>query len=280
MSDRNRPPRVTAPLALYRQGLVALGPFARALLRQRASRGKENMERLGERRGYASAERPDGPLVWLHGASVGEFNALLPLIQRLTARGYWALCTTGTVTSAAVAARRLPDGAIHQFLPLDVPAYVDRFLAHWRPDLALLAESEIWPNLLRGARTLGAPVVLVNGRMSERSFARWRRARRTIGALLDHFDLCLTQSDRDAARFADLGASRVQCVGNLKFDAEPPPADPATLSQMRLSVNGRPVLVAASTHPGDEAGVARAHAVARSHAPNLLTILAPRHPEA
>ncbi|MFD1704394.1 3-deoxy-D-manno-octulosonic acid transferase [Methylopila henanensis] len=278
--DFRRAARATAPLALYRQGLAAFRPFAGALLRRRAGRGKENLERIAERRGIAGMARPDGPLVWLHGASVGEFNALAPLVESLVARGFWALVTTGTVTSAAVAAQRLPEGAIHQFVPLDVPAYVERFLAHWRPDLALIAESEIWPNLLRRARTLGAPLVLVNGRMSERSFVRWRRARRTIGALIDHFDLCLVQSQGDASRFVDLGARRVENVGNLKFDAAPPGADASALAALRAMTRGRPVFVAASTHPGEDAAVARAHVVARAHAPDLITIIAPRHPSA
>lgn len=275
-----RPPRVTAPIALYRQGLAAFRPLARVLLRRRASMGKEDMERLAERRGVAGVARPDGPLVWVHGASVGEFNALLPLISRLAARGFWVLVTTGTVTSATVAEQRLPEGAIHQFLPLDVPAYVERFLAHWRPDLALFAESEIWPNMLRRTRARGAPIVLVNARMSDRSFRRWQRARRTIGALLEHFDLCLAQSGEDAGRFAELGATRVENTGNLKFDAEQPPADPVALAALTDAARGRPVLVAASTHPGEDAAVARAHAVARSQAPDILTILAPRHPDA
>ncbi|GLK56108.1 3-deoxy-D-manno-octulosonic-acid transferase [Methylopila capsulata] len=279
MADRIRL-RVTAPLALYREGLKVARPFAGALLRRRAGAGKESVERLGERRGRAGVARPDGPLVWLHGASVGELVSLLPLIESLTRRGFWALVTTGTVTSAAVAAERLPEGAIHQFLPLDVPAYADRFLDHWKPDLVLIAESELWPNLLRRARRLGAPIGLVNARMSQRSFARWRRAPRTIGALLGHFDLCLAQSAGDAARFAELGARHVVDVGNLKFDSPPPPADPATLTALRRLVRGRPVFVAASTHPGEDAAVARAHAVARVRAPDLLTILAPRHPAA
>lgn len=215
----------------------------------------------------------------MHAASVGETVATMPLIERLAARGFRLLLTTGTVTAAQVAARRLPASAIHQFVPLDTPACVGRFLDHWRPDLVLFAESELWPTMLKEVGRRAKPLVLINARMSERSFRSWRAWPPFARAVMRRFDLCLAQSDADAARLRALGAARVVVSGNLKFDAPPPPADPALLAELRRQIGGRPVLVAASTHPGEDAPVIAAHAALARSGAKLLTILAPRHPE-
>ena len=174
-------------------------------------------------------------------------------------RGLEVLVTSGTRTSAEVVARRLPPGAVHQFVPLDVPRYVRRFLDHWRPDLVLFAESEIWPNTVIELEGRGMPLILVNGRMSERSFRRWAKLPQVARALFDRFALCLAQSADDAERLARLGAPRVAVAGNLKFDATPPPADPRALAPLSGLVAGRPVWIAASTHPGEEEVIAEAH---------------------
>jgi 3-deoxy-D-manno-octulosonic-acid transferase len=252
--------------------------MTRILLAQRARRGKEERTRIGERRGEATRARPQGKLAWLHGASVGETLSMLPLIERLTQRGLTVLVTSGTVTSARLLEWRLPPGAIYQFVPVDVPAYVRRFFDHWRPDLALIAESELWPNLIVEADERGIPMVQVNGRMSERSFRRWQRMPALIGALLGRFDLCLAQSRPDADRLSRLGAPRVGVAGNLKFDVPPPPADPLRLSALTGLVGDRPVWVAASTHPGEEEQIIAVHLALVSRFPTLLTIIAPRHP--
>ncbi len=268
------------PLALgiYRV-LTGLGrPAFAALLRRRAMAGKEDRTRLGERRGESTVPRPAGPLVWIHGASVGETISLLPLVQRLAADRIAVLVTSGTVTSARLMARRLPPGSLHQFVPLDCPAYVRRFLDHWRPDLAIFAESELWPNLILSADERGIPLVLVNARMSPRSFARWSRFAPVARAVLSHFDLCLAQTEADAGRLAALGAPRVAVTGNLKYDVPPPPADPLKLATLEGLVGGRPVWMAASTHPGEERIVMEMHARLAPRYPNLLTIIAPRHP--
>ncbi len=191
---------MSMPLSLrgYRLATWAATPIAGPLLWSRLSRGKEDSERLDERRGLFTRERPRGPLIWLHGASVGESLSLLPLIERLTQSGRAALVTTGTVTSAELMARRLPSGAFHQFAPLDAPSFTRRFFAHWRPDLGLIAESELWPNMIVDAERAGVPLTMVNARMSERSFERWRRAPKFIRALLGSFDQSLAQSEGDA----------------------------------------------------------------------------------
>ena len=268
-----------ATLRLYEAGMGLLAPFAGAILDRRMLRGKEDPARRGERLGWAGLPRPAGPLAWLHGASVGETVSLLPLVERLAAKGVTPLVTSGTVNSARVMGARLPAGALHQFVPLDAPRFLARFLDHWRPGLALIAESELWPGIVAALARRGVPLVIANGRMSARSARRWARLPRTAGALMARVELCLAQSEADAARFEALGARDARCVGNLKFDAPAPPADPAALAAVTRALDDRPVLLAASTHPGEEEGVLEAHARLRNQVPGLLTILLPRHPE-
>jgi 3-deoxy-D-manno-octulosonic-acid transferase len=267
-------------LQLYRLASLATVPtLAPRFLRWRLKRGKEDAARLGERYGEASQPRPSGPLIWLHGASVGEMLAVVPLIERLRAKNFAVLMTSGTVTSAALAEQRLPAGAVHQFVPLDAPQFVGRFLDHWRPDLALFVESDLWPNLVLTCAEREIPMILVNGRLSERSFKRWRFLPQAIAALLARFDLCLAQSSGDAQRYSQLGAPRISNIGNLKLDVPAPPADAPTLSKLTGIVVTRSVIAAASTHPGEEDEIIAAHQRLRAKHPTLLTIIAPRHPE-
>ena len=253
--------------------------MASRLLAWRLKRGKENPARLGERYGVTRVPRPDGPLIWLHGASVGEMLAVIPLIERIRAMNFAVLVTSGTVTSAALAEQRLPAGAVHQFIPLDAPRFVSRFLDHWQPDLALFVKSDLWPNLILTCADRGIPMILVNGRVSERSFNRWRRLPGVIGALLGCFDLCLTQSGADTERYAQLGAPRIPASGNLKLDVPAPPVDQTALRKLRAIIGTRAVVAAASTHAGEEAAVIAAHQRLRAKCPSLLTVIAPRHPD-
>ena len=268
------------PLALraYQLGSALGAPIASQLLTRRQKRGKEHPERLKERLGQASMPRPKGPLVWVHGASVGEMLAAVPLIERLRAQDFAVLVTSGTVTSAALAEQRLPNGVTHQFIPLDAPRFVRRFLDHWRPGLALFVESDLWPNLICSSAKRKIPMIIINGRLSERSFKRWRRVPGVIAALLNQFDLCLAQSATDAERYAKLGAPRVSATGNLKLDVPALPADEAALRRLKDIVGKRPVMLAASTHAGEEAAVIGAHRRLRAKFPSLLTIVVPRHP--
>jgi 3-deoxy-D-manno-octulosonic-acid transferase len=270
-----------APLSLsaYRLATLAAVPFAGALLSLRLNNGKEDPERLDERRGVAGLPRPQGPLVWLHGASVGETVSLLPLVERLTQSGLHALVTSGTVTSARLLARRLPPHALHQFAPLDAPPFFRRFFRHWRPDLGLIAESEIWPNMILEAARAGVPLAMVNARMSERSYRRWKKLPRFARALIGLFDLTLAQSALDAERLTRLGARAARVIGNMKFDAPPPPADLCELAELSGLVAGRKLWIAASTHPGEERVAAEAHLRLAAEYPDLLTMIAPRHPE-
>jgi 3-deoxy-D-manno-octulosonic-acid transferase len=263
-------------LFLYRLLTTLGGPLVGYHLQRRVVRGKEDAARLGERTGVAGQERPDGPLVWLHSASVGEAVSMLPVIKALQAR-YTVLVTTGTVTSAAMMAERLPEGAIHQFVPVDRIPWVRRFLVHWRPDLALWSESEFWPNLLIETAARRIPMILLNGRISERSFRRWQRVPDFIRRLLAGFVLCIGQSEEDARRLSALGAGRTACVGNLKFSAPVLPADEGALAELRAALGDRPRWLAASTHAGEEALAGRVHAAL--DIPGLVTIIVPRHPK-
>ncbi|MDF1847705.1 MAG: 3-deoxy-D-manno-octulosonic acid transferase [Parvibaculaceae bacterium] len=274
------PVKMTLGLRTYRRLAASAGPLFRLILKRRTLQGKENPDRVTEKQGFASAVRPEGPLVWLHGASVGESLSMLPLIETLSeARpDLRFLVTTGTLTSAELMDERLPTSACHQFVPLDHPRYWDRFFAHWRPDLAVIIESELWPNMIMGCATHDIPLVLANARLSEKSATSWGRVRRSIEQLLSSFDLVLAQDERSAARLSALRADPVETPGNLKSDAQPLPADSAILQDLRAQIGDRPCWIAASTHEGEEALVGRVHLELRKEFPELLTILAPRHP--
>ncbi|MEZ5774211.1 MAG: glycosyltransferase N-terminal domain-containing protein [Hyphomicrobiaceae bacterium] len=268
-------------LRLYRTATRLVVPFAGLVLDYRSRRGKEDPARRGERFGIAARSRPDGPLVWLHAASVGETVAVVPVIQGLKERHpeTTLLLTTGTVTSARLAAERLAGMAIHQFVPLDAPRFVRRFLDHWRPDLMLLVESEIWPNMVLETTARTIPVALVNGRMSKSSYDKWRKRRTMARALFSRLSLVLAQSEPLARRFSRLGAGEVRAVGNLKADAPPLPIDTDLRGRLKRAIGARPVLLAASTHPGEEALLGAAYPRLLAQNPDLLLVIAPRHPE-
>jgi 3-deoxy-D-manno-octulosonic-acid transferase len=268
---------------LWAASATAGAPALRLWLLLRRQRGKEIAGRLGERRGIERTPRPPGRLLWLHAASVGETVSILPVLAALQeqAPGLTLLVTTGTVTSAELLARRVAPGGrvLHRFVPLDVPAWARRFLDHWRPDGAVFVESELWPNLLAACRRRRIPLMLVNARLSARSHTRWARLPGFARHVLGGFALIQAQSEADAARLRSLGARRVTAPGNLKYAAEPLPADEAALDALRGQLAGRPIWLAASTHAGEEALVFGVHRdLTRDH-PGLLTIVAPRHPE-
>ena len=268
-------------LALLTYGSLtsACRPLVPLFLRMRIWRGKENPARVQERLGIASLPRPSGRVAWMHGASIGECLSLLPCMQELIARGFHIVVTSGSLGSARVLRERLPEGSFHQFLPLDVHRYALRFIDNWRPEIVLIAESEIWPNVFHAIKQQGIPLISVNARLSEKSFARWRRAPKAAAEVFGWIDLCLAQTHEDASRFAELGARDARVTGNLKFDAKPPPADPAELSSLMGRIGARPVWAAVSTHAGEEEIVADAHLALQPRFSSLLTIIAPRHPQ-
>jgi 3-deoxy-D-manno-octulosonic-acid transferase len=266
---------------LYRGLAAAAAPLLATWLRLRQRQGKEDAARRGEREGIAGRARPTGPLVWLHAASVGESLSVLPLVGVLRAR--WPevtiLFTSGTVTSARLLGERLPAGCLHQYMPLDVPAWLERFLDHWRPGAVVWVESEFWPNAIAAIRQRGLPLALVNARMSPRSFRRWRLAAPLIRPPLDAFDPCLAQDETIAERLRRLGAPRVRCLGNLKFDAAALPASDGELQRLCAAIGARPVWLAASLQPDETAAVAAAHRSLAGRHHDLLTLIVPRHPQ-
>lgn len=266
------------PLRVYRGLSTVATPLAGALARHRSRRGKEDEARLDERKGLSRTQRPPGPLVWVHGASVGEVLAVAGLVERMRAMNIRILVTSGTVTSAAIVVRRFPPDVIHQFVPYDSPRFVARFLDHWQPSFALFVESDLWPNLILSGADRRIPMIVVNGRMSQRSFQRWRAAPATMGRLLSQFEMCLVQSQGDADRFSALGSPHVFNTGNLKFDVPAPPADPRQLVQLKQATAGRVVVLASSTHPGEEEIALDVHRRLAVYFPALLTVIVPRHP--
>lgn len=267
-------------LELYRGATTLGGPLIEAQLRRRVARGKEDPQRWRERLGAAGVARPAGPLLWLHAASLGESRSLLPLIEALLAERarLQVLVTTGTVTSAALMDQALPPRACHQFAPVDRPKAWRAFLAYWQPCLGLLVESELWPNLILEAHAQQLPLALINGRMSARSYRRWSRLPASAARLLGGFALCLAQSDADRDRLAALGAREATTASNLKYAAPPLPADPAALARLAAAVAERPVWLAASSHPGEEAVILDTHRRLAARWPDLLTVIAPRDP--
>lgn len=268
-------------LQLYRRAMWFGKPVIDHVLKRRLAHAKEDRIRISERKGKPSRDRPAGALIWCHAASVGEALALLRLIDQLLAtyQSVNVLLTTGTLTSARLISERLPPRAFHQFVPVDHPVYTKEFLNHWQPDLTLWMESELWPNLLGQTRNQNVPIVLVNARISDASFRRWRHAPRTIRALLQCFDKCLAQDELSAERFRTLGATNVVTTGNLKFASEPQAAALKDLDELNKAMGERPAWLAASTHQGEDEIVAAAHAQVKTQAPDLLTTIVPRHPE-
>ncbi|MEQ8434676.1 MAG: 3-deoxy-D-manno-octulosonic acid transferase [Oceanicaulis sp.] len=268
-------------LFLYRVATRVAAPLAGPLLQRRAERGKEDPARLAERRGEAGLSRPAGVLIWLHAASVGESMIALSLAEALGEIRPDAhfLITSGTRTSAGLVARRGAPRVLHQYPPVDRPGWAKRFIEHWRPDLAVFTESELWPNLIEAAHRSGAKLALVNARLNDASLKGWGRWPASARTLLSRFDWIGAADARTAQGLSTLRGEPVKQLGNLKLETGLPDPDPAELAAARKALAGRPVFVAASTHSGEEAILAEAHRHILKEKPDALMILAPRHPE-
>ena len=265
-------------IALYLM-LVRVGaPLFKVLFFLRCRSGKEDPARAKERFGVAGKARPGGALVWIHAASVGETASVLPLVDRLSEAGTSILLTTVTRTSAEIAAQKLPDGVVHQYMPYDSPRFWQGFLGHWRPDLALIVESEVWPACFDALSQSGCPFGLINARVSERSFRTWLKVPEAAGYVFSQLSFALAQSAEDAHRLKKLGCDRVVELGNLKFDAIPARPAPLVLDTLRKEIGERPVWLAALTHPGEDEIALSAHKDLLRQRPGLLLLLVPRHP--
>lgn len=267
-------------LKMYRALSRVAEPVASFTLNRRMKAGKEDPARIDERKGRAGRERPKGLLVWIHGASVGESLSVIPLVRALKEKqpGANFLVTTGTVTSARLMEERLPDGAFHQFIPLDHPDYVASFLEHWRPDAAIFVESEFWPNLILKAREIVSFMALVNGRISPSSYDDWKRQPNAIRFILSSFDAMIAQDRQNAERLTQLSGRGVKSLGNLKYAAPALPGDETLGSEIQEQIKERRRWLAASTHPGEEEQILSAAKLLKPDFPDLLTIITPRHP--
>lgn len=261
--------------------MMRSAPVLNMVLKKRALKGKEDPDRIDERCGIAGRARPDGALIWIHAASVGEAQSALVLVDQLLqhAPSIHILVTTGTQTSAKRMKDSLPDRAIHQFMPLDHPDWTNRFLDHWQPDCVFWMESELWPNILNSIKARGIPAGLINARLSPRSYRRWKLIKGSISDLLNTFDIILTQSESDADNFKALGAKNVMSRGNLKYSAAPLPFDDGDFKKLQAAIGLRPVIVYASTHDGEEKIAAELHDLLVHTSPDLLTVIIPRHPQ-
>ena len=266
--------------SLYRTLTYTVSPLIPLLLKRRLVRGKEDATRIGERTGSYTLPRPAGKLVWIHAASVGETNSVLPLIRQLAALfpEVSVLLTTVTVTSARLTEGKLPVNAVHQFAPVDTPSAVSRFLAHWKPDVALWVDSEFWPNMIVATRKSGAVMGLINARMSPHSYHKWQKfGASLVRRLLSCFDFCFAQSPQDAQYLQQLGIPAITAIANLKYDAPALGYEEEALTCLQQETQHRPLWLASSTHPGEEEIIAQLHLRLKPHFPGLLTLIVPRH---
>jgi 3-deoxy-D-manno-octulosonic-acid transferase len=249
-------------------------------IKKRKQNGKEDIERFNERIGRPKLKRPEGKLFWFHGASVGESISMLPLIHRIleTYKDSHVMVTTGTITSAEIMRKRLPERAFHQYITLDNPVFTTRFIKHWQPDVVLWFESDFWPAMLSSIKRKNIPLVLVNGRISNKSFKRWQQFDFVSKEILSCFTFCLGQSEEDAYRLRVLGAKDTTCLGNIKYAALPLPVDEDKKKEIVEQIDGRPFWLVSSTHNDEEFKIARFLKRLQEIKPGLLTMIAPRHP--
>lgn len=268
-------------IGIYNTLVRTLYPIViRRYIEKRKKMGKEDVKRFNERVGRPTKPRPAGRLIWLHGASVGESISMLPLINRLLEiyPDAHVMVTTGTTTSAEVMAKRLPERAFHQYLPIDNPVFAARFIRHWQPTIALWFESEFWPGMLSTIKRRNIPLILINGRISNKSFKRWQQFDFVIKEILDCFTACLGQSEEDAYRLRALGAKDAMCLGNLKYAGLPIPVDEEKKKEIQDEIGERLVWLVSSTHSDEEAKIGRYLKELSAKHEGLLTIIAPRHP--
>lgn len=268
-------------IGIYKTLMTLAFPILKVTyIKKRQKAKKEHPTRFNERLGNYKVPRPQGKLYWMHGASVGESVSMLPLIDKLLKEDpdLSILVTTGTLTSAEIMAKRLPKRAFHQFIPFDVPAFAQKLIKHFKPDAVLWFESELWPSLLSEIKKAKIPLVLVNGRISDKSFETWKKFKFVSKELLGYFSLCLGQSEQDKNRLILLGAPKADCVGNLKFAGMPLPVDENKMNVLKEQIGDRPVFLLSSTHNDEEERFALYLPWLKDNVNRVLTIVAPRHP--
>jgi len=254
-------------------------PFAPIHLLYRKSKGKELADRYREKLGFYSIKRPSGKLIWFHVASIGELNSIIPVIKALSEsdKKLYFLITSVTVSSSKVFARTNLLRTIHQFAPLDCPSFVKRFIEYWKPNLGIFVDSELWPNLLATASTQ-CKLIMVNGRLSDKSYRRWCYLKNAAQQLYDYFTRILPTSIDDLNKIsAFVSRDKIKYIGNLKYIAPASSGVPDEAKAYRKQIGKRKFWLAASTHPGEFGQVLQVHAQLKEQYPGLLTIVTPRH---
>lgn len=267
---------------MYRTLIQASFPLLiKPYINKRIKKGKEDPNRLNERFGQPKIARPDGKIIWMHGASVGETVSMLPLIDKILKedKNINVLVTSGTVTSAEVMSKRLPARAIHQYIPIDNPKFVKNFINHWKPDLALWFEAELWPSLISEIHQCKIPLILVNGRIADKAFKHWKMFKFLSKEMLSCFNLCLGQSEEDTRRLNIIGAKDAKYLGNLKYAGFNPPVDENKKQEISSQISGRPLWGVISTHNNEEEQIGQYIAEMKKQIPNIFTLIAPRHPQ-
>ena len=273
--------KLTPIIYLYKYLMVLISPVLWIWIRYRLIVGKEHSHRIKERFGYPTIVRPNNSIIWLHGASVGEVKTLFPLVDKIR-NNYpdtYILITSATRTSADLIYKNSLPNTYHQYLPLDIPKAVNSFVEYWKPSVLIIAESEIWPNLLTTVKSKNIPIALINGRFSQKSIKSWCLIKNTAQIIFNYFEIIIS-ADMNTDRFLrEVIGDKVQYLGNLKSNASHLEVNKISYNKLKIQIGDRPVWCAASTHKGEEKFIISAHKKLKSKFPSLLLIMALRHPE-
>ena len=256
-------------------------PFAPFFLFLRKLKKKEHSIRYKEKLSQINTPRGEGFLIWFHVASVGEAMSILPLIENFEQDGKIKriLITSITVSSAEVLKKKFNKNTkvIHQFLPLDILKYVKKFLKHWSPNLSIFIDSEIWPNLIFQIKERNIPLLMVNGRISKKTFSRWKSLKNFSKKIFEKFDLCIVANNETENYLKILGAQNIKNYGNLKFANTKLNSNNNLNAAFLNKIKNRKIWCAASTHPSEEIFCAKTHLMLKKNYNNILTIIIPRH---
>ena len=246
----------------------------RPYLYLRILKKKECPTRYQEKLGRSLRTRKDGKLIWFHCSSIGELKSIFPIIDNYLKKNQ-ILVTTSTLSSNEIFEKKYKntENIIHQYAPIDSPQIIKKFFKRWKPDVIFFTESEIWPNQIFYAKNNGIPIILLNARISNKSFIKWKFIKNSMSQILNCFDLILSQSNESADHFKYFGTNNVMMLGNLKFVI----SEDFDSHKENLNLENRLIFIALSTHPSEEEICIKAHASLKLQFSNLLTILIPRH---
>jgi 3-deoxy-D-manno-octulosonic-acid transferase len=269
---------------IYQILTILFSPLIDVYMLLRFERGKEDKIRIKERFGYSTIVRPDGDVIWIQCASVGESNSVLPLMDKIVEKydgKVTILITTGTISSAKIISDKIKGkvNIIHQYTPIDKYFVIRRFLRFWKPKVLITVESEIWPNMIVMSHRVCDKVMIVNAKLSVRSFARWRTFKSFKETIFDSIDICYPQSQDDQYRLINLGVQNTIFLGNLKFDIPKLSVNTEKLRQLKSSINGRNFILFASCHFEENEKILEIYRTLKQTFKDILFILSVRHIE-